>query len=364
MSTLVGLLSPLTANAAPIADGKDPNWLAASYWYYNAVLQCTGRTGGWNIGNESSVTSGAWFGSGGLDYHTGSYFARSFMPDIGDDGKAGCNANDNELLKRAFAHWGINPVNAICESDMAVRRGGVDCVQGVGNAFQWKNPGSNNKNLLETYLRNVIYGGQAPQLGGAAAYVYYRDTLLGGCAFGAQPLTTKPSGNNVYVVPTFQKDGDTVKTTETYYIGTKSPTSGVWTMTNPDADRNCGQLADLIRPGGAYASAYSRLVESGTIVDSPPGSCTGDDCPGEDESTTCAITGIGWIVCPVSYAMAAMAEFGFGIIANLLRVPPLLTTPNKGLFNAWETMRNIANVVFVGVFLIIIYSQMVGGGKR
>ncbi len=84
----------------------------------------------------------------------------------------------------------------------------------------------------------------------------------------------------------------------------------------------------------------------------------------EAEATTCAIEGIGWIVCPISRGLAGFAEFSFRILSNFLRVPALTVTPNTGLFGAWQTMRNIANVILVIVFIIIIYSQIVGGGGK
>ncbi len=380
VSSVTSVLSPTSVSAAPIASGKDPNWLAASYWYSQAVSQCVDRVynnprvggGPFNL-DESSVKSGSWLVNTATLFQnesTGSYFARSFLGDIGDDGRQICAANDNELLGRAFEHWGVAPITAACDSGLFERANKTDCAQGNGD-FQLKTDARSKKQIIDAYINNTVYGGRSPTLDGAAAYVYYRDTLLNGCAWGAQALTTRPANSiNVYVVPSFKKDGKKLVTTETYYIGDKSPTTGVWTMTNPDADRTCGQLADLIKPGGAYANAYGEQVKQGNITDSTPSACLGSgsdsaDCKKEN-TTTCAVDWIGWMVCGVSWAIAGFVGFAYKVMTFFLEIPPISTqtTKDNALYTAWSTMRNIANVVFVGLFIIMIYSQITGGGRK
>ncbi len=81
----------------------------------------------------------------------------------------------------------------------------------------------------------------------------------------------------------------------------------------------------------------------------------------KDNPTTCAIDGIGWIVCPVLKFMAGIVDGAYGIVASLLTVQPVVTG-STGIYNAWSAMRNISNVVFVIVFLIIIFSQVTSVG--
>lgn len=86
---------------------------------------------------------------------------------------------------------------------------------------------------------------------------------------------------------------------------------------------------------------------------------------GEEEAErTCNIDGVGWIICPVMMFLAEMNDLAFGFIAdNFLEIDAtdLRDSGEDGLESAWRMFRNIANVAFVIVFLIIIYSQMVGG---
>ncbi len=80
--------------------------------------------------------------------------------------------------------------------------------------------------------------------------------------------------------------------------------------------------------------------------------------------SSCSVSGIGWIICPVSVFMAESMDWLFGIIANFLVVKPLTLEVNasNGLYTAWNVMRTVANVAFVIAFLVIIYSQLTGLG--
>ncbi|MDB5160611.1 MAG: rane protein of unknown function [Candidatus Saccharibacteria bacterium] len=84
-----------------------------------------------------------------------------------------------------------------------------------------------------------------------------------------------------------------------------------------------------------------------------------------DGKSSCVIEGIGWIICPVITFMANIADGAFGFLAdNFLRTDPqvLNTSADNGTFTAWSIMRTVANVVFVIIFLIIIFSQLTSVG--
>lgn len=91
----------------------------------------------------------------------------------------------------------------------------------------------------------------------------------------------------------------------------------------------------------------------------------------EDVSpSTCAVDGIGWIVCPVMNFMGSISDIAYDFISNsFLKVDVGLvntTLPNNGgvnpTYSTWQTFRNIANVLFVIVFLIIVFSQLTSAG--
>jgi hypothetical protein len=77
--------------------------------------------------------------------------------------------------------------------------------------------------------------------------------------------------------------------------------------------------------------------------------------------STCAIETVGWVICPVMRTIAKLADYGFSFInENYLKIEYEISNTNSGVYTAWEVMRTIANVVFVLVFLVIIYSQITG----
>lgn len=90
---------------------------------------------------------------------------------------------------------------------------------------------------------------------------------------------------------------------------------------------------------------------------------TGTD-EGAGGGTSCAIDNIGWIICPVINFMAKIVDATYGWVSGLLTVQPISTTTEggKNMYSAWSIMRNFANISFVIAFLIIIYSQITGGG--
>lgn len=89
----------------------------------------------------------------------------------------------------------------------------------------------------------------------------------------------------------------------------------------------------------------------------PPGGSAGEN------KTTCVIPGLGWVICPLINILASLTDGAYYIVAAFLDVQPILTTGNTvGLYNAWQVMRNFANVAFVIVFLIIIFSQVTSAG--
>ncbi|MCA9340853.1 MAG: hypothetical protein KDA17_08110, partial [Candidatus Saccharibacteria bacterium] len=85
----------------------------------------------------------------------------------------------------------------------------------------------------------------------------------------------------------------------------------------------------------------------------------------EEGKTTCAVDGIGWIICPVMTFLGGVMDAIQSFLADhfLSTNPELVKAdPSNGTFQAWGIFRNYANLAFIGVFLFIIYSQMTGAG--
>lgn len=89
-----------------------------------------------------------------------------------------------------------------------------------------------------------------------------------------------------------------------------------------------------------------------------------DTVPGG--GTSCAVDGIGWIVCPVMTFLGTMTDIAFNFLSTTFLETKAsyfnISGSNNSAYQAWSYMRNLANVAFVIAFLFIIYSQITGLG--
>jgi hypothetical protein len=84
-----------------------------------------------------------------------------------------------------------------------------------------------------------------------------------------------------------------------------------------------------------------------------------------DAKSSCAIDGIGWVLCPVMNFMAGIVDGAYAFVASLLVINPIVSDngpASTSVYGAWSIMRNFANVAFVVAFLIIIFSQLTSVG--
>lgn len=80
----------------------------------------------------------------------------------------------------------------------------------------------------------------------------------------------------------------------------------------------------------------------------------------EPAGTDCAVEGIGWLICPAITFMAQLNDKAYAFLAShFLSVDTELVTRSK---DAWAKFRDIANVLFVIAFLIVVYSQLTSVG--
>lgn len=85
---------------------------------------------------------------------------------------------------------------------------------------------------------------------------------------------------------------------------------------------------------------------------------TGEGIEEPNSETSCAVEGGGgWIVCMLANTIASAVDGLYDILSEFLKTQPLQISSKSGLFQVWDYMRNIANVIFVIIFIIVIYSQ-------
>ena len=101
-----------------------------------------------------------------------------------------------------------------------------------------------------------------------------------------------------------------------------------------------------------------------TSTFSNPSSASSIELPEQEPKSSCDVgLGVGWWICPVTNMLATAMDHLFGIVTGFLEVQPLnLTDTDNNLYKAWDAMRQIANIAFIIVFLILIYSQVTSVG--
>lgn len=85
--------------------------------------------------------------------------------------------------------------------------------------------------------------------------------------------------------------------------------------------------------------------------------------PDDSATSSCAVQGIGWIVCPVMNFLGRLNDAAFDFLANSFLETESRLINDEATKKAWESFRNIANIMFVVAFLAIVYGQMTGGRK-
>lgn len=119
----------------------------------------------------------------------------------------------------------------------------------------------------------------------------------------------------------------------------------------------------LILFSDAVAGAGQEKDDATNDAEAPTGGTDTDQS--DPAGTSCAIEGVGWIVCPVVNFMAGIADSAFTFLSdNFLRVDTGIVSMSSTspTYVVWSTMRTIANVLFVIAFLVIIFSQLTGQG--
>ncbi|EDK72706.1 hypothetical protein TM7_0132 [candidate division TM7 genomosp. GTL1] len=74
--------------------------------------------------------------------------------------------------------------------------------------------------------------------------------------------------------------------------------------------------------------------------------------------TNCSTSGtLSWVICPLTDLAQNISKVAAGIVEGLLYVEPLTLNTTNPIYVTWELVRNIANIAFIIMFLIIIFSQ-------
>lgn len=113
------------------------------------------------------------------------------------------------------------------------------------------------------------------------------------------------------------------------------------------------RVNDVLENSGVSLSAVA--VEAARAAEG-----TTESTGGDVEELSCAINGVGWFFCSLIGFLADATDLAFGFLATAFLEIRSGIVGNDAIRNAWGAMRNIANIVFVIAFMVVVYGQMTG----
>ncbi len=128
-------------------------------------------------------------------------------------------------------------------------------------------------------------------------------------------------------------------------------------VVEPKSEKEATYVRFTLNPPNRYINQSGK--QSITLTPVPAGEIANTD---DSLTNNCTIEGVGWLVCPVMWAISEGMDWVFERIRGFLEVQPITTSVDNPIYRVWVYSRDLANVAFVIGFLVIIYSYLVGGG--
>lgn len=134
----------------------------------------------------------------------------------------------------------------------------------------------------------------------------------------------------------------------------------IYTAGTPSASTKAELVTYDFSSSGDYTNSSAAQSLSITDTSATAGSASGNNVLNStcDSSATGAF---GWVLCPVSNWLAGGIDGVYKFISQFLEVEPI-TTSNNGIYQVWQKALTIANLCFIAVFLVIVYSHLTSMG--
>lgn len=374
--------TPYTSYAKTVGQ-MTPTEQAKSWLYYNAFRACVdgatsnGSTGfGTSKVSPTGVNDGKWFTSGSVNPTIGSPIGAmgvsvNGFPNDDKSDKVECGGNNIAWLNDAFKLWGYsNNLAAWCALTGGLSRNDGAVCTGSSSNDGWnasKATQALRDNAANT-IKQKVYGGSDPTRSDPAKYAHAQAAFYGACLRNAvpTPYTGSDRGNTVYTDVVVVDPSTGAKSTK-MFAGVREKSYGVWWSVSPNKSNIKDTCANIVTQMNTYADAYATEIKKRIAAgETPDAATTPDDNTDGGASTaasSCAIEGVGWIVCPTVNFMASIADSAFTYLSDsFLQVDTGIVSTSSSTYTVWSTMRTIANVLFVIAFLFIIFSQLTGQG--
>jgi len=371
-----GIITPLQqASAMTQANGLSPGDAAKSFTYYKALRHCmdTGSysnsyflLGSWQQYkdmDQDKAVSFEWFSDQAKTITSLARVDNTVTTGVinasQDNGVTNCGGSKGKAwIAAAAGLWGYNSgPELLCALGFTREVPGSTCASapaGAGNKFYAPDNASGKLDAFWKSKNSSTGVGSITAKGGE--YRLYFDSFQAACL---------PSSIS-YTIQAFS-DGATTPSAKTYQASSQGKDGNTNVRLYQDNDINCSDLAGKLKSANSdTVLGYITYLKANKGIDVSL-ACNGKDstCAASTTATSCVIDGVGWIICSMANFMASVSDGIYSLIENLLKVPVINTdtgSTTNGVYNAWAIMRNLANVIFVISFLIIIFSQMTSVG--
>lgn len=82
----------------------------------------------------------------------------------------------------------------------------------------------------------------------------------------------------------------------------------------------------------------------------------------------CNIPWLGWLICPIANTLATALDDLYNVVTDILVISPVdlskeyATGQQKPIYALWSLIRNISNIVFIIIFILVVLSYVTGFG--
>lgn len=349
LSLLVSAVAPAVSVSALYND-LQPVDKARAYLFTEAFVTCAGKTRR-TVSNDNALGS-HWFYDGDIKI--------GHLIDA-DNGTVRCS--DTWWIDQALAMWGVsgNKRGFLCK---LTGNNDPNCATSSDDIRANYDP-----DTVRNAIKDQFYGGANTGIENdeVVKYALYRKTYEIGCKATPQFAFAGANGDQL---SSFNSDSDKWRKISVVDDATGNITDWAYKAelglgkkitvgpTAPEDTKTCIQLVDdTNKRAQAYSDYAKSMVASGKPL--TPISGGGDSTPGGGEEV-CKLGGIGWIICPVAWFGAKITDEAYEGIKLLLVTQPLSLSDfgdTNPLYSVWKGMRDLANILFIIAFFIIIFSQ-------
>lgn len=134
--------------------------------------------------------------------------------------------------------------------------------------------------------------------------------------------------------------------------------------TNPNQSNNRTSDTNAVNQSENTTNQTENVTNTTNQSANRTTSTSNQDSDSATDSPNCydTVGSLGWVICPITTAISSAVDTLYGIINHFLAIEPITFNENSAIYIVWGTSRDIANVVFIILLLVVIFSQLTGVG--